>query len=189
VLELLDALDLERVHFCGLSLGGMVGQWLAVRAPERIDRLILANTSAYMGPPDSWQARIAGVFAQGMEPLAQASINRWFTPDFAERAPEAVAIIQSMLLATSPIGYAGCCAAIRDMDQRATAALITAPTLVISGAHDPATPPPHALQLVQSIADCQHISLEAAHLSNVEAPVAFTSSLVDFLNQTKAAGQ
>ncbi|GLS99406.1 3-oxoadipate enol-lactonase [Sphingobium jiangsuense] len=179
--ELLDALGIGRAHFCGLSLGGMVGQWLAVHAPERIDRLVLANTSAHMGPPSAWQGRIEGVLRDGMAPLAEASIARWFTPDFPALAPQAVEPIRAMLLATDPAGYAGCCAAIRDMDQRRTVALIDRPTLVIGGALDPATPPPHSEALAQGIEGAALLMLDAAHLSNVERPDAFARAVLDFL--------
>lgn len=182
VVELLDALGIAKAHFCGLSLGGMVGQWLAVHAPERIDKLILANTSAYMGPPSGWQGRIAGVLADGMAPLAQASIGRWFTPAFPAQAPEAVEPIRQMLLANNPAGYAGCCAAIRDMDQRPTAPLNRLPTLVIAGAQDQATPVEASRFLVEAAADARLQVLEpAAHLSNVEQPAAFLAAITAFL--------
>ena len=182
VLDLLDALGVERAHFCGLSLGGMVGQWLAVQAPQRIDRLVLANTSAYMGPPANWQARIEGVMARGMAPLAEASVARWFTPGFALRDPQTVAGIRAMLLANRPVGYAGCCAAIRDMDLRAVARLNALPTLVIAGDADPATPLADARFLADAAQDARLSVLHpAAHLSNVEQPGAFAQAVLDFL--------
>lgn len=181
VIELLDGLGVDAVDFCGLSLGGMTGQWLGIRAAHRVRRLILANTSSYMGPPANWDARIAGVLKDGMAPLAGPSIERWFTPDFAARSPEAIAPIRRMLEATDPVGYAGCCAAIRDMDMRRVVSLIEAPVLVIGGARDPATPPPHSEALAGSIAGAQLTMLDAAHLSNVEQPAAFTTAARDFL--------
>lgn len=179
--ELLDALELERVAFCGLSLGGMVGQWLGVRAPDRLERLVLANTSGFMGPPSAWDARIAAALSQGMAPLAAASVARWFTPDFAARAPAEVARIEQGLLQTSPQGYAGCCAAIRDMDLRRLASLIPTPTLVISGTADPATPPDHGDALERTVPDARQVRLDAAHLSNVEQPAAFAEAVLSFL--------
>ena len=180
--ELLDALGLKQVHFCGLSLGGMVGQWLALRAPERIGRLVLANTSAYMGPPANWQARMQGVLGHGMAPLTATSIGRWFTPDFPARAPDAVAAIEAMLLANNPAGYAGCCAAIRDMDQRPTAHLNRLPTLLIAGAQDLATPVADSQFLAGAARDAQMAVLDpAAHLSNVEQPEAFLGAVLKFL--------
>lgn len=181
VIELLDALTLETVDFCGLSLGGMTGQWLGVRAPERLRRLILANTSAFMGPPANWDARIALVLAQGMAPLAQASVDRWFTKEFADAAHDAIAPIAAMLQATRPQGYAGCCAAIRDMDMRRLTPLIAVPTLVIGGSEDPSTPPPHSEALARSISGAKLAMLKAAHLSNIELPEAFGAAVLDFL--------
>ncbi|WP_068081295.1 3-oxoadipate enol-lactonase [Novosphingobium rosa] len=181
-LDLLDALGIAKADFCGLSLGGMVGQWLAVHAPERIGKLILANTSAYMGLPANWQSRIDSVREQGMAPLAQASIARWFTPGFADRMPDAMAPIHAMLLATDPVGYAGCCGAIRDMDQRPTSFLNTLPTLVIAGAQDPATPVAASEFLAERARHGRiEILADAAHLSNVEQPEAFLKSMLAFL--------
>jgi 3-oxoadipate enol-lactonase len=179
--ELLDALAIERVYFCGLSKGGMVGQWLGVHAPERLEKLILANTSAYMGPPSGWQTRIEGVLANGMAPLTQASIARWFTSEFVATAPQSIAPIEAMLLTTDPVGYAGCCAAIRDMDMRPTMRLIERPTLIIGGALDPSTPPPHSEALAEGVAGARLVMLRAAHLSNVEQPEQFATAVVDFL--------
>lgn len=180
---LLDTLGLDRVHFCGLSKGGMVGQWLAVRAPERLNRLVLANTSAYMGPPANWQARIEGVLANGMAPLTEASIERWFTPSFPASAPEQIMPIREMLLANNPVGYAGCCAAIRDMDQRPTASLNRTPTLVIAGSEDPATSVEEGRFLAESASNGRLTVLPAAHLSNVELPEAFSKALIGFLEE------
>ena len=183
VVELLDALGIASVDFCGLSLGGMTGQWLAIREPARLRRLVLANTSSFMGPPSAWDARIGAVRAQGMAPLAQASVERWFTQGFAAAAPDAIAPIAAMLQATDRAGYAGCCAAIRDMDMRRTAALIAAPTLVIGGTLDPATPPAHSDALVRTIPGSRLVMLAAAHLSNVEQPDAFARAVLDFLSE------
>ncbi|MCK9540903.1 MAG: 3-oxoadipate enol-lactonase [Novosphingobium sp.] len=181
VIELLGALGIETVDFCGLSLGGMIGQWLGIRAPERVRRLILANTSSYMGPPSGWDARITVVREQGMKPLADASVERWFTATFGETGREAIAPIVSTFLATNPVGYAGACAAIRDMDMRRTASLIERPTLVIGGSLDPSTPPPHSEALADAIGGSRLAMIEAAHLSNVETPEAFTRTVLGFL--------
>lgn len=178
--ELLDALGIYRVRFCGLSKGGMVGQWLGWRAPERLERLILANTSAYMGPPESWDDRIRTVAAEGMGAMADAVLHRWFRPGFLGKAADAVAPVRAMLLATPPLGYAGCCAAIRDMDQRDLVGLIKAPTLVIAGSEDPATPMAHSEFLTENIAGSQLAVLHAAHLSNVEKPGRFAKAILDF---------
>lgn len=178
VINLIDALGCDRVHFCGLSLGGMVGQWLAVHAPQRLDRLVLANTAAYMGPPANWQTRIEGVLRDGMAPLAEASLARWFSPDFPSANPDAVAPIRAMLLACNPQGYAGCCAAIRDMDMRPIAGLNLVPTLVIAGGSDPATSVEQAEFLVHAAKQASLAILPAAHLSNVECPELFLQALL-----------
>lgn len=181
IIELLDALGLETADFCGLSLGGMMGQWLGIHAPERVRRLVLANTSSYMGPPSAWDARIATVKAQGMAPLAEASAERWFTAAFRETGQDAIAPIAATLQTTDATGYAGACAGIRDMDLRRTVALVERPVLVIGGALDPSTPPPHSEALARTIKGAQLVMLEAAHLSNVEQPEQFAKAVLDFL--------
>ena len=181
VIELLDALNIESVDFCGLSLGGMIGQWLGIREPGRLRRLVLANTSSFMGPPSAWDARIDLVRREGMAPLAQASVERWFTTAFAAAQPQAIVPIAMMLQATDSQGYAGCCAAIRDMDMRRPAALIEVPTLVIGGSQDPATPPPHSEALAKAIMGAKLIMLPAAHLANVECSEAFGAAVTEHL--------
>jgi len=181
VLSLLDALSLERVHFCGLSKGGMVGQWLGANAPERIDHLVLANTAAYLGPASAWQARIDLVLAQGMPSVAEAVLARWFTPAFRERSPGQVEALRATLLATPPTGYAGCCAALRDLDLRASARRIALPTLLVAGTFDPATPPERLSELAATIAGSKLVQLDASHLSNIEQPEAFNRAVLEFL--------
>ncbi len=183
VLELLDALGVARVSFCGLSMGGMIGQWLGARAPERLDRMVLANTSAFMGPPSGWDSRIATVLEHGMGAVADAVLERWFTPAFLETGKAAAEAPRRMLLDTSPIGYAGCCAAIRDMDMRPAGRLIATSTLVIGGSLDPATPPPHSEALAATLQEARIVMLPAAHLSNVEMPEAFTGAALRFLTE------
>lgn len=180
-LSLLDALGIERVHFCGLSQGGLVGQWLAVNAPERIDHLVLANTAAYLGPASAWDERIALVLAQGMESVVEVVLARWLTPAFRERAAAQVAAVRAMLLATPPVGYAGCCAALRDIDLRGSACRIAVPTLLVSGAVDPATPPERMSELAAAISGSKLVQLDSAHLSNIEQPQAFNRAVLEFL--------
>ena len=182
--DLLDALDIEKAHFCGLSLGGMTGQWLGVHAPDRLGRLILANTAPFMGPPAAWQQRIEAVSneaAGGMADIADAVIERWFTPKFRAADPDTIGVFRSELLACPAQGYAGCCAAIRDMDLRPVIGLIRCPTLVISGGRDPATPPAQGAAIAGTIAQARSVVLDAAHLSNVEQQTAFTAAVLDFL--------
>lgn len=177
VIELLDALAIDRIHFVGLSLGGMIGQWLGVRAPERLTSLVLANTSAYMGPPSAWDDRIVAVRTSGMAAMRDAVLARWFTPDFTDTAA-----IGAMIETTDPHGYAGCCAAIRDMDLRRLGSLIAAPTLIIGGLRDPATPPDNARALNAEIEGSQLVLLNGAHLSNIECAAEFNNVLLGFLN-------
>lgn len=177
--NLLDALGLDQVDFCGLSLGGMTGQWLGVFAPERVRRLVLANTSAYMGPPTGWQDRMDRVRREGLAAIADAVVARWFTPAFA--SSPATAEVLANLLTIDPAGYAGCCAAIRDMDLRPIIALIDRPTLVISGLQDPATPPEHAALLHRTITGSTLVTLDASHLSNVEQPDKFAEAVLAFI--------
>jgi 3-oxoadipate enol-lactonase len=184
VIELLDGLGISRVSFCGLSLGGMVGQWLAWRVPEQIERLIVANSSSYLGPPQDWDTRIATVRAGGMAALVDPVLQRWFTPAFRRSHEQSIAPIREMLLKTDARGYAGCCAAIRDMDQRRLGALISAPTLIIGGESDPATPPDHATRLASAIPGARLAMLEAAHLSNVEQSAPFNVLVASFLTET-----
>jgi 3-oxoadipate enol-lactonase len=183
VVALLDSLRLDRVHFCGLSMGGMIGIWLGIQAPDRLDRLVLSNTAARIGTKETWNARIATVRKDGMKSVAAGVIERWFTPDFRLSSPEKVARAQQMLENASPEGYAGCCAAIRDMDQREGVTQITTPTLVIYGARDPVTPASDADFLSERIHGSAKVELDAAHLSNVEQPDAFTKAVSDFLSE------
>ena len=181
VLDLLDALGLDRVRFAGLSMGGMVGLWLAIRAPHRLERLALCNTAASLGPPEAWQARIDLVRAEGMASVADHVLARWFTPAFRSAWPGLVANARAMLLDTSPAGYAGCCAAIRDMDQRPGLPGIRLPTLVVGGSEDPATPPDRSVELAACIPGARLEMLPAAHLSNIEQAGRFTTALMEFM--------
>jgi 3-oxoadipate enol-lactonase len=180
-LALADGIGLARFHFCGLSMGGMVGMWLGAHAPERIDRLVLCNTAARIHPPDLWNARIEKVRAEGLPSIADAVVARWFTPAFVAASPAVVARMRGMLLDQPADGYAASCAAVRDMDQRDAIRGIRAPTLVIAGAHDGATPPADGRFIAESIPGARYVELDAAHISNVEQAPAFTAALVDFL--------
>jgi 3-oxoadipate enol-lactonase len=183
VLGLLDALGAERAHFCGLSIGGQIGIWLGARAKRRVDRLALCNTAARIGTREGWDARIEAVRRDGLAGLAPGVLERWFTAAFRARAPESVAAAARMLAATPPDGYAACCAALRDADFHGALAEIEAPTLVIAGRHDSATPPSDGRSLAAGIAGAACVELDAAHISNVEAAGAFNDELVRFLKR------
>ncbi|HEY1485121.1 MAG TPA: 3-oxoadipate enol-lactonase [Micromonosporaceae bacterium] len=168
VLALLDDLDLATVHYAGVSLGGMVGMWLAAHAPGRIQRLALVCTSAYL-PEGNWAQRAAQVRAHGTASIADLIVTRWFTEPFRSRAPEVVAQFVAMIANSPDEGYAACCEAIAAMDQRESLPTITAPTLVIAAADDPSTPPPHGETIATGVPGAEFVVLHnAAHLANVE---------------------
>lgn len=180
-LALMDALGIDRAHWCGLSLGGMTGMWVATNAPERIARLALCNTAAHMPPPDMWDARIASATSDGMDAVAATTLERWLTAGFRDAKPEVTEHVREMIRATPPAGYAACCAAIRDMDQREAIRRISAPTLVVAGAHDPATPPDRSELIAAAIDGARMVTLEAAHLSNIEASGRFNAVVGEHL--------
>ena len=181
VLGLLDALEIDRVHFCGLSLGGMVGQMFAARHPERVASLTLCATACRIGDRASWDERIALVLGEGMTAIVDTIVERWFTERFRKEQTQKVEEIKQMLLDTPPLGYAGCCAAIRDADLCAEIRRITAPTLCIAGRFDPVTPPERLEELAAAIEGARMAVLDAAHLVNIEARDAFNGTLGRFL--------
>ncbi|PTW61715.1 3-oxoadipate enol-lactonase [Breoghania corrubedonensis] len=182
VLCLMDMLGLEKVDYCGLSKGGMVGMWLGINAGDRFGKMVYANTAAHMPTEEMWHHRAATVRANGMQSIVAAVVNRWFTEGFQTREPERVARIREMILATSPEGYAGCCEAIAAMDQREAIKAIGNPVLVIAGAEDAATPPDHAHQIAEAIAGAGLVVLpDAAHLSNIEQRDLFNEAVANFL--------
>jgi 3-oxoadipate enol-lactonase len=180
-LAVMDAMGVGKVNWCGLSMGGMVGMWLGANAPQRIERLVLSNTSAYMADKQIWGERIKTVRAGGLEAIADGTMERWFTKGFRERAPQAIARMKEMMLKTPVEGYIGCGEAVRDMDHREIIRKITAPTLVIAGRHDPATTVEAGEFLRDRIPGAKLAVLEAAHIANVEQPQAYTDTLLGFL--------
>ena len=183
VVGLLDGLGIERAHFCGLSMGGVIGMWLGVYALERINRLVLCNTAAKIGTADMWNTRIETVRTKGLGAVAETQAQRWFTPAFIAKAPDVIAATRQMIASTSPEGYAANCGAIRDMDQRETISRIRARTLVIGGLHDPVISAADLRYLMDTIPGAKLVELDASHLSNVEAPVEFTKALLNFLTE------
>lgn len=182
ILSLADRLEISQFAFCGLSLGGAVGQWVAVHAPERVTHLVLANTSPQFVPLAKWEARIAAVLHGGMPAVVDVAMQRFFSPDTLAKDNPHVASIRSVFLATDPIGYLGCCAALRDMDHGDLLRTVKAPTLVISGDRDAATPwSGHGEKLAQEIPEAKALHLHAAHLSSIERPHSFTTALLEFL--------
>ncbi len=189
VLALMDRLGVGRFSFCGLSIGGMVGMWLGSEAPERVERLVLCCTAARFDPPDAWEARAKSVRAGGVGAVADAVLERWFTPPFREERPEVLEWAGEMLRGSPPEGYAGCCEAIRDADLRPGLGNITAPTLVIAGADDPAAPVEKAETIREGIADSRLAVIErAAHIANVERPEEVTGEILDHLEPIRRGG-
>jgi 3-oxoadipate enol-lactonase len=184
VVAMLDALGIERASYCGLSMGGATGMWLAVHARNRLERLVLCNTTPWLGPPDAMNSRIAQVRRDGMQPLVAGILERWFTAEFRGLDPAAVERVRRMLLATPVEGYAACCEALRDMDQRADLPHITTPTLVIAGTSDPSPDLETARQWAATIPQALFVELPAAHLSNIGAAKGFDAAVLHFLRPT-----
>jgi 3-oxoadipate enol-lactonase len=169
VVALLDRLEIERAHVAGVSLGGMTAMWLAIHAPERMQRLVLCCTSAKLGPPESWAQRARLVREQGTGAVADAVVARWLTPGYAARHPELRTRLRAMIAATPAEGYAGCCAAIEHMDLEPELERITAPTLVIAGADDPSTPPDHGARIAARVPGARMAVVpDSAHLANIQ---------------------
>jgi 3-oxoadipate enol-lactonase len=182
-LALMDLLGLERASYCGVSIGGMVGLWLGANAPERIEKLVLIGTSAHIEPASVWRERAAAVLEAGSpEVVADGVVERWLTPEFAREHPEVRAGLRVMLAATDAAGYAACCGAIERMDLRDHLSRISAPTLVISGSDDPATPIEHQRLIVEAIPGARHeVVGPAAHLAAVQQPEAVNRLILEHL--------
>jgi 3-oxoadipate enol-lactonase len=176
-LAVLDGAGVERAHICGLSLGGLVGQWLGVYAPDRVASLTLANTASRIGTYDSWEARRTLALAEGLASIAEAARERFFSPSYRASDRMTVADVCAALRASSAAGYAGCCAALRDADLTPELGRISAPTLVLGGELDISTPPETTAALAAAIPGARHQVLPAAHLSNLEQRDAFTAAL------------
>ena len=182
LLGLLQALDLRRAHICGLSMGGLIAQWLAIHAPERIDRLILANTSARIGEAAAWHERARRVRAEGMAWLVDSAPSRWFSPAFRARAPGTVAAAQASLARSDPEGYADACIAIAGADLRDRLGDILAPTLCLAGRCDPVATSAEADAMAAAIAGAARVDLPVWHLSPIEAPEIFAAAVIAFLS-------
>jgi 3-oxoadipate enol-lactonase len=180
-LAVLDGLGLKKVNWCGLSMGGMEGMWLGANAPERFERMVLCNTSAQFPDRKIWDDRLRFAREKGLGAMVGANMERWFTTGFREREPKTIAWITEMFLTTPLEGYIGCGEAVRDMDHRALLPNIKVPTLVIAGRHDPATTLQAGEYLRDHIPGVAFTVLEAAHISNVEQPVAFSNAVLEFL--------
>ncbi len=182
VIGLVDALNISKFAFCGLSLGGAIGQWLALNAPDRVSGLVLANTSPQFGPRTNWESRMQMVSEKGMVGIAEIVMPRFFSSETLARGDAYANAVKSVLLGTNPVGYSGCCAALRDIDYTQSVGKIRIPTLVIAGDRDVSTPwEGHGQVLANNIPGARAVRLVASHLSNLERPRSFTTALLDFL--------
>jgi 3-oxoadipate enol-lactonase len=181
VVALLDQLQLDRVYFCGLSMGGQTGMWLALNAADRFHKLVLCNTAAKIGTPEIWNPRIEAVRKGGMKSISTAVMERWFSAEYRAKSADVVASTKLTFEASNPDGYVANCAAIRDFDAREVVAAISVPTLVIAGTHDAATTPAEGRYLADRIASARYVELNAAHLSNIENRDGFNAELGAFL--------
>jgi len=178
VLWFMDRLGISRAHFCGLSMGGMVGMWLGAHAPDRIDRLVLLCTSARFAPAEAWAKRAVTVRARGTGAVADAVVGRWFTPPYAAANPDVIDRMRAMIAATPAEGYAACCGVVERTDLYPDLPSIKAPTLVIAGADDPAAPPDLSRAIAAEVPDSRVAVVEhAAHLANLEQPRTVTNMI------------
>ncbi len=183
LLALLDRLEIERASLCGVSIGAMTSLWVAARAPDRVNRLVACCTSAHFGDRGAYRDRAAAVREHGLEPIADGALARWFTPAFAQSRPEVIEHMRSMLLATPTEGYAACCEALAAMDLRPDLDRIQAPTLVLAGAEDPATPPEHGRLIAERVRGAAlELIPAAAHLANISQPELVTRLILEHLN-------
>jgi 3-oxoadipate enol-lactonase len=189
LIDLLDHYGIDRASICGVSMGGMTAMWVAAHEAERVDRIALCFTSAYLPPAEMWEERAATARAYGMESLIEPAIGRWFTPEFAASgSPQVLARTRANLAAVKPEGYASCCEAIAGMDLREDIGDIRAPTLVVSASEDPATPPDHGRLIADTIPGARFELVEGArHLACLERPEDVTPLILDFLDPEQEA--
>lgn len=186
VLTLLDEYGIRRIHFCGLSLGGLIGQWLGLHAQDRLRSLTLVDSAPVMGSVEAWNARIQQIEQHGMSAISDATMSRWFTETFRQQAPEVVTHFKTVLEATSPAGYIACARVVRDACEQGENvqrfATIQAPTLVLTGSFDSAAPPAECQRMASHIPGSRYVELSAAHISPVEAGDAFSDAFLSFSN-------
>jgi len=183
VLAIMNGVGIRKASWCGLSMGGMEGMWLGANAADRFDRLILSNTSSYFVDKAAWNDRLRLVREKGLAAFAAANMERWFTRDFRERAPKTIAWVSEMFSLTPLEGYVACAEAVRDMDHREILSRIKLPTLIVIGRYDPATTPEAGEFVRGRIPGAELVTIEAAHLSNIEQPAKFNNAVLEFLNR------
>lgn len=182
-IALMDRLQLERVHVCGVSLGGMTALWLGIDSPHRIASVMACNTAARIGTHDGWNDRIEQIAGAGLASIADATMTRWFTESFRERSPARVAAMRQTFVHTDPVGYTACCVALREADLTAAISSISVPLLSIAGTYDPVTTPADGRIIAKAAAGAVYRELAAAHISNVEAAEEFNGAILDFLER------
>lgn len=186
VLALLDYLEIERVNFCGISMGGLTGQWLGIHAPERIERLMIANTAAKVGVSSAWLSRAAQVRAEGLGTVADTAEKRWFSPDFLSAYPDRVTALVETLRGANQEGYASCCEALAEADLTEQIKNIRCETCIIAGELDPVTTVADAEFLHESIENSDLKTIHASHLSSIEQPKVFNAAITDFFSSSLA---
>lgn len=182
VLAIMNHLEIDRATFCGLSLGGVTGMWLGTNAPDRFSGFVFANTASSFPPPDIWRERAAAVRKSGMSSLVQPTLDRWLTKRFQAAQEARTADIGIMIGSTPAEGYAACCEVLAEADESGSLARLQSPVLVIVGEHDPSTPPSRGAEIVSAVSGSKMVSLDAAHLSAIEAPDAFAGAMLEFLD-------
>jgi 3-oxoadipate enol-lactonase len=183
VIQLLDVVGVRRVSFCGISMGGTTGMYLAANYPERFHKIALCNTAAKIGNADFWNTRIETIRKGGIKSVSDGLMERWFTFDFRSSHPEEVAEVKEVLDNTDPEGYIANCAAVRDADLHDSLAKIKTPTLVVAGLHDTGATPADARVIANGIHGAHVVDLNAAHISNIEARDAFNREVLSFLTR------
>lgn len=183
LLTLLDHLALKNIIYCGLSMGGQIGQWMGINTGKRFEKIVICNTAAKIGTEEGWNQRIAYVSEHGLSSILDGTADRWFTPPFREKHPDEVQQILQIFASNSLQGYTACCAAVRDGDFREQLGRIEVPVLIISGSKDAVTTVEDGNFMAEQITNSEHFSLPAAHLSNFEFPEAFSKKLIEFINK------
>ena len=181
VIHLMDHLHIDKANFCGISMGGLTGQWLAINHPERFEHVIVANTAAQIGQEQAWKDRASLVREQGLEPIASTAATRWFTEGFIKKNAKIVDQLSINLAQGSPEGYASCCEALAVADLRDQIQGINIPVLVIAGSKDPVTTVKDGQYMVNKIRSSALFEIDASHISNIEQPQAFNKAIFDFI--------
>ena len=182
VVNLLDHLNIEKAAFCGISMGGLTGQWLAINRPERFNQVVVCNTAAKIGQEQAWNDRAALVREQGLQPIASTAASRWFTEPFIQSNATVVNSLQNDLGAGSPEGYASCCEALAKADVREQLKQVKIPVFIIAGQQDPVTTMEDGLFIQKQIFNSQLFNINASHISNLEQPEDFNNTIINFLN-------